>query len=66
MFWDERVESPFYRHICERDNFLYLNGKNVLYPRSTDIVMDYVNKEPVSIIRLRKCLQRNKSLRWKL
>ena len=61
MFWDECVEKTFYRHICERDNFLYLNGKNVLYPGLAEIVMDYINKTPVNIIRLRKCLQRNKN-----
>ena len=32
MFWEECVEKTSYRHICERENFLYLNGKNVLYP----------------------------------
>ena len=27
MFCEECVEKTFYRHICDRENFLYLNGK---------------------------------------
>ena len=33
MLWDECIENPFYKHICENDNFVYLNGKNVLYTK---------------------------------
>ena len=29
MLWDECIEKTFYKHICENDNFIYLNGKNV-------------------------------------
>ena len=58
IFWEECVEKTFYRHICERDNFLYLNGENVLYPRLAEVIMDYVNEDPASIIKLRRCLQK--------
>ena len=27
MLWDECIEKTFYKHICENDNFIYLNGK---------------------------------------
>ena len=32
MFWKDCNEPSFYTHICKPDNFLYLNGKNVIYP----------------------------------
>ena len=28
MLWDECIKKTFYKHICENDNFIYLNGKN--------------------------------------
>ena len=30
MLWDECIEKTFYKNICENDNFIYLNGKNLL------------------------------------
>ena len=57
MLWDECIEKSFYKHICENDNFVYLNGKNVLYTKTAQIVLDYLNKDTSNIVRLRKCLQ---------
>ena len=62
MFWEECVEKSFYRHIFERGNFLYLNGKNVQYPRSAEIVISYVNQNNENIVRLRICPQKNKNI----
>ena len=57
MLWDECIEKTFYKHICENDNFIYLNGKNVLHSKTAQIVLDYLNKDASNIVRLRKCLQ---------
>ena len=57
ILWDECIEKTFYKHICENDNFIYLNGKNVLYSKTAQIVLDYFNKDAFNIVRLRKCLQ---------
>ena len=57
MLWDESIEKTFYKHICENDNFISLNGKNVLYSKTAQIVLDYLNKDASNIVRLRKCLQ---------
>ena len=51
MLWDECIEKRFYKHICEKDNFTYLNSK------TAQIVLDYLNKDASNIARLRKCLQ---------
>ena len=60
MLWDECIEKTFYEHICENDNFIYLNGKNVLYSKTAHIVLDYLNKDASNIVRLRKCLQNHR------
>ena len=56
MLWDECIEKRFYKHICEKYNFVYLNSKNVLYTKTAQIVLDYLNKDASNIVRLRKCL----------
>ena len=57
MLWDECIEKTFYKHICENDNFIYLNGKNVLCSKTAQVVLDYLNKDGSNIVQLRKCLQ---------
>ena len=57
MLWDECMEKSFYKHICENENFIYLNRKNVLYSKTAQIVLDYLNKDDKSIVLLRRCLQ---------
>ena len=51
MFWGACIEKIFYKHICENENFIYLNGKNVLYTKTGQVVMNYLNKDPTNIIR---------------
>ena len=57
MLWDQCIERTFYKHICENDNFIYLNSKNVLYSKTAQIVFDYLKKDPKNIVLLRRCLQ---------
>ena len=59
MLWDVCVEKTFYKHICENNNFIYLNGKNVLYTKTAQIVLDYLNKDPETITLLHRCLQKH-------
>ena len=33
IFWEECNDASFYKHICKPENFLYLNGENVIDPR---------------------------------
>ena len=54
--------KTFYHHVCERENFLYLKGKNVLYPQSAEIVMRYVEQDNGNIVRPRRCLQQHKNI----
>ena len=57
MLWDQCIERTFYKHFCENDNFIYLNGKNVLYSKTAQIVLDYLKKDPQNVVLLRRCLQ---------
>ena len=59
MFWEECIEKIFYKHICENEKFMYLNGKNVLYVKTAQIVMNDLDKDPKNIIRLKRCLQKS-------
>ena len=38
MFWEECNEPAFYKHISRAENFLNLNGKNVIYSHIAEIV----------------------------
>ena len=40
MFWGDCSKPSFYKHICKSDNFLYLKGKNVVYPQVADIFLE--------------------------
>ena len=62
MFWDECIEKTLYRRICEGENVLYLNGKNVLYPKTAEIILSYIKKDLSNILGLRRCLQKNKNM----
>ena len=59
MLWDECIEKTFYKHICENVNFIYLNSKNVLYSKTAQIVLNYLNKDSKNIALLRRCLQKH-------
>ena len=45
MLWKECMPVKFYRHICKEKNFLYLNGKNVLQPKVSEIINEYLDKD---------------------
>ena len=40
MLWKECMPNKFYQHICKEKKFLYLNGKNVLQPKVSEIVSE--------------------------
>ena len=45
MFWEEGNEPSFYKDIWKPDNFVYLNGKNVIYPHVADIGWKYFEED---------------------
>ena len=62
MFWEDCNEPSFYKHICQPENFLYLNGKNVIYPRVAEIVMNYIEADDKNFDKLKRKLIENKKI----
>ena len=60
MFWEECNEPNFYKHICQLDNFMYLNGKNVIHPDVAETVWKYIEKDETNLDKMKKKLQENK------
>ena len=56
MFWEDISEPSFYKNICQPDNFLYLNEKNVIYPRMAEILMNYIKANENSFGKLKRKL----------
>ena len=54
MFWEDCNEPSFDKHIWQPDNFLYLNGKKVIYPRIAEIVMGYIQADENNFGKLTK------------
>ena len=44
MLWKEYMPQNFYRHVYKEQNFLYLNGKNVLQPKVLEIITDFLKE----------------------
>ena len=62
MFWEVCNKSSFCKHICQPDNFLYLNEKNVIYPRVAEIVMDYIEADENNFSKLKRKLIENQKI----
>ena len=62
MLWKECIPPSFYKHICKEQNFLYLNGKNVLQPKIVDIIADFIRKDENNYKELRNNLSSYKSV----
>ena len=62
MLWKECMPVKFYRHICNEKNFLYLNGKNVLQPKVSEIINEYLDKDTNNYNQMRNNLSQYKNI----
>ena len=62
VLWRECIPSEFYRYICEGDNFLYLNGKNVSRPGVLEIVGSFIDMEKKNLRMLQENLAQYKDI----
>ena len=62
MLWKECMPVKFYRHICKENNFLYLNGKNVLQPKVSEIINEYLDKDTNNYNQMRNNLSQYKNI----
>ena len=54
MFLEECNDASFYKLICKREHFLYLNKKNVIYPHVADIVQKHFEEDKENFEKIRK------------
>ena len=52
--------DEFSRFICEKEDFSYLNSKNVLYPKVSEIVWTFIAEHENNYKKVRENLRRNK------
>ena len=45
MLWKECRSQQFYKHICKDENVVYLNFKNVLQPKVSEIIAELLKKK---------------------
>ena len=62
MLWKECMPQKFYNNICKENNFLYLNGKNVLQPRVSEITTECLKEGDENYIELRNNLSQYKTI----
>ena len=56
MLRKEWISAEFYKFISKKEHFLYLNGKNVLYPKIAEIVWKFINENEKTSNQLRNNL----------
>ena len=56
------MSQKCYKYICKNHNFLYLNGKNVLQPKVSNIVTEYLNEDKNNYIELINNLSQYKDI----
>ena len=62
MFWEECKDLSFYKHICNPENILHVNRKNVIYPHVANIVCKYLEKDEENFEKIKKKLIENKKV----
>ena len=62
MLWKECMPNDFYKYICTKENFLYLNGKNVLYPKVAEIIWKFIQANEKNFNKLQNNLCQFKNM----
>ena len=62
MVWRECIPVDFYRYICEENNFIYLNGRDVAHPGVLKIVGKFINQKKENLRMLQEYLARYKDI----
>ena len=62
MLWRECIPSEFYRYICKKKDFIYLNGRDVGQPGVLEIVGGFINLGKENLRMLQEHLARYKDI----
>ena len=53
MLWKDCMPDDFYKFICKKENFSYLNSKNVFHPNVSDIIWSFIAENENNYKKLR-------------
>ena len=62
VLWKKCMPPKFYEHICMEKNFLYLNRKNVLQPKVSEIINDFLDEDSNNYNEMRNNLSQYKNI----
>ena len=62
MLWEECIPPEFFKYICEEQNFMYLNGRDVNHPRMLEIVGNFIDQGKENFRVLQEFLSRYKDI----
>ena len=62
IIWKEFMPQAFYRHICKEKNFLYINGENLLQPKVSEIITEFLAEKDENYKQLRNNLSHSKNI----
>ena len=60
--WKECMPANFYKHICSQQNFFFINGKNILCPKVSEIINYFLVINEKNYVQLRNNLSQFKNL----
>ena len=62
MLWKECMAPIFYKYICQEENFIYLNWKNVYQPKVSEIITNFSKENEKNHMLLRNNLSQFKKI----
>ena len=62
MLWKQCMPQKFYQYICREKNFLYLNGKNVLQPKVSETITEFLKEDEENYVALKNNLSQYKNI----
>ena len=62
LIWKEYMPNEFFKYICEEENFMYLNGKTVIYSKLADTISRFIETGTKNFVKLRDNLLRFKNI----
>ena len=61
MLWKDRMPDDFYKFICKKEIFSYLNSKSVLHPKVFDNVWLFIAEDENNYKKLKENISKNKA-----
>ena len=61
LTWKECIPTEFFKYICEEENFIYLNGKTVIYSKVADMLLKFLETDSKNFVKVRDNLYQFKT-----